>query len=65
MANENISVRRGLLSMSQMGFVPSVNNCDELIGLASMVITRAMTTPKILYILPLDVWNAFGSLSHL
>jgi hypothetical protein len=64
MSNENRSVRRGLLSLSQKGFVPRVNGCGEHIAGANMSINRAMTTRKVLYMLALDMRDAFGSVSH-
>jgi hypothetical protein len=54
----------GLLSLSQKGFVPRVNGCGEHIAVANMVINRAMTTRKVLYMLALDMLDAFGSVSH-
>jgi hypothetical protein len=64
MSNENRSVRRALLSLFQKGFVPRVNGCGEFIAVANMAINRAMTTRKILYMLVLDIRDAFGSVSH-
>jgi hypothetical protein len=64
MSNENRSVRRGLLSLSQKGFVPRVNGCGEHIAVANMAINRAVTTRKVLYMLALDMRDAFGSVSH-
>jgi hypothetical protein len=62
---ENRSIKRGLLSMSQKGFIPRINSCGEHISLANLVINRAMTEPRILYILALDMRDAFGSVSHM
>jgi hypothetical protein len=63
-SNENYSVRRGILSLSQKGFVPRVNGCGEHIAIANKAINRAMTTPKVLYMMVLDMCDAFGSVSH-
>jgi hypothetical protein len=38
MSNENRSVRRGLLSLSQKDFVPKVNGCGKHIAVANMAI---------------------------
>jgi hypothetical protein len=35
-SNENRAIRRGLLSLSQKGFVPRVNGCGEHIAVANM-----------------------------
>jgi hypothetical protein len=64
MSMENRSVRRGLLSISQKGFVPRVNGCGEHIAVANMAINRAMTTHQTLFMLALDMRDAFGSVSH-
>jgi hypothetical protein len=64
MSNENRSVRRGLLSLSQKGFVPKVNGCGEHIAVANMAINRAMTARKVVYMLALNIRDAFGSVSH-
>jgi hypothetical protein len=64
MSNENRSIRRGLLSLSQKGFVPNVNGCGEHIAVANMAINRVMTTRKVLYMLALDMRDALGSVSH-
>jgi hypothetical protein len=61
---ENRSIKRSILSMSQKGFVPRVNGCGEHISLANMAINRAMTERRTLYILALDMRDAFGSVSH-
>jgi hypothetical protein len=62
---ENRSIKRGLLSMSQKGFIPRINGCGEHISLANMAINRAITERRILYILALDMRDAFGSVSHM
>jgi hypothetical protein len=46
MANENRSVRRNLLSLSQKCFVPRVNGCEEHIAIWNMTINRAMMIIK-------------------
>jgi hypothetical protein len=61
---ENRSIKRSILSMSQKGFVPRVNGCGEHIFLANMAINRAMTEHRTLYILALDMRDAFESVSH-
>jgi hypothetical protein len=61
---ENRSVRRGFLSISQIGFVPRVNGCSEHIAVANMAINSSMTTHQTLFILALDMCDAFGSISH-
>jgi hypothetical protein len=55
MSNENRSVRRGLLSLSQKGFVPRVNECGEHIAMENMTINRGMTTHKILNVQTLEM----------
>jgi hypothetical protein len=62
---ENSTIKRGLLNMSQKGFIPRINGCGEHISLANMAINRAMTEHRILYILALDMRDAFGSVSHM
>jgi hypothetical protein len=64
MSNEKVSVRKGLLSLSQKGFIPRVNGCGEHIAVANMAICRAMSSRKILYLLALDMHDSFGSVSH-
>jgi hypothetical protein len=64
-AIRNRSIKRGLLSMSQKGFIPRINGCGEHISLANMAINRAMTEHRILYILALHMCDAFGSVSHM
>jgi hypothetical protein len=61
---ENRSIKRSLLSMSQKGIIPRVNGCGEHISLFNMAINRAMTERRTLYILALDMRDAFGSVSH-
>jgi hypothetical protein len=63
-SNENRPVRSGLLSLSHKEFVPMVNGCGEHIAIANMTINLAMTTQKVLYVLALDMGDAFGSISH-
>jgi hypothetical protein len=46
---ENRSIKRGLLSMSQKGFIPPINGCGKHISLANMAINRAMTEHNPLY----------------
>jgi hypothetical protein len=50
--------------MSQKGIVPRVKCCGEHISLANMAINRAMAERRTLYILALDMRDAFGSVSH-
>jgi hypothetical protein len=56
--------KRTILSMAQKGFIPRINGCGEHIAVANMAINRAMTTGKILYMMALDMKDAFGSVSH-
>jgi hypothetical protein len=50
--------------MAQKGFVPRINGCGEHVAMANMAINRAMTTGNILYMMALDMKDAFGSVSH-
>jgi hypothetical protein len=52
-SNKNRSVRRGFISLSQKYFVPRVNGCGKHLGVANMLINRAMTTHNIFYVLAL------------
>jgi hypothetical protein len=56
--------KRTILSMAQKGFVPRINGCGEHVAIANMAINRAMSTGNILYIMELDMKDAFGSVSH-
>jgi hypothetical protein len=63
MSNENRSVRRGWASLFQKVFAPRVNGCGEHIDSGNMAVNPAMITNKILYMLALDMLDAFGSVS--
>jgi hypothetical protein len=56
--------KRTILSMAQKGFVPRINGCGEHVAMANMAINRAMTSGNILYMMALDMKDAFGSVSH-
>jgi hypothetical protein len=56
--------KRTILSMAQKGFVPRINGCGEHVAIANMAINRAMTSGNILYMMALDMKDAFGSVSH-
>jgi hypothetical protein len=62
---EKRTIKRGLLSMNQKGFIPRINGCGGHISLANMAINRAIAEPRILYICALDMRDAFGSVSHM
>jgi hypothetical protein len=63
MSNENRSVKRGLLSLSQKRFCSKGQWGGEHIAIANMAINRAITTRKVLDILALNMSDAFGSAS--
>jgi hypothetical protein len=51
--------------MAQKGFVPQINGCGEHVAIVNMAINRAMTTGNILYMMALDMKDAFGSVLHM
>jgi hypothetical protein len=57
--------KRTILSMTQKRLVPRINECGEHVAIANMSIYRGMTTGKILYLMALDMKDAFGSISHM
>jgi hypothetical protein len=55
---------RTILSMAQKVLVPRIKGCGEHIAVANIAINRTIITEKILYMMALDMKNAFGSVSH-
>jgi hypothetical protein len=46
--------------MAQKDFFPRINGRGEHVSFANMVINREMTTGNVLYMMALDMKNAFG-----
>jgi hypothetical protein len=53
-----------VFSLQQKGFVPRISGCVQHTYMANMVINRAMTEMRNLYIVAIDMKDAFGSVSH-
>jgi hypothetical protein len=56
--------KKTILLISQKGFVPRVNGCGEHIAAENIAIYSAIKLRRTLYMLALDMRDAFGSVSH-
>jgi hypothetical protein len=61
---EDRTNKRTILSISQKCFVPRVNRCGDHIAASTIAINGAIMLRRTLYMLALDMRDAFGSVSH-
>jgi hypothetical protein len=60
----NPKIGDSLFDKAQKGFVPGVSGCTEHIAQANMAMNIANSNRRGLYILAIDLKDAFGSVSH-
>jgi hypothetical protein len=53
-----------IFSHSQKGFIPRLSGCTQHITVATMAINQALMRTENLFILDIDLKDAFGSVSH-
>jgi hypothetical protein len=62
---KNRSLRFGIFSLSQKGFIPRVNSCGEHSAIENISPNRAIKAHKMLDIFALDMRDYFGSVSNI